>query len=64
VPGWDRYEFDKKHAGTSYAEPGFLHPVRSVGHVVHSSASGREMSMHYFSCSGVTDIDSTKTAPG
>jgi hypothetical protein len=30
----------KKCAGTCYAELMFLHPVRSVGHVVHSSAFG------------------------
>jgi hypothetical protein len=29
----------------------FLHSVGSVGHVEHSSASGGETSMHYFSCS-------------
>jgi hypothetical protein len=37
---WDRYEFYKKLAGTRYAELVFLHPVVSVGHVVHSGASG------------------------
>jgi hypothetical protein len=33
-----------------------------VGHVVHSRASGREISMHYFSClcrPGVVSIKST-----
>jgi hypothetical protein len=38
--GWDRYGFDKKHAGIRYAKLVFLHPVRSTGHVVHSSVSG------------------------
>jgi hypothetical protein len=38
--GWDRYRFNKKHAGIRYVELMFLHPVGSVGHVVHSSASG------------------------
>jgi hypothetical protein len=38
--GWDWYGFDKKHAGTCYAAPAFLHPFGSVGHVVHSSMSG------------------------
>jgi hypothetical protein len=36
---WDRYGFDKKRTGTSYAELKFLHLVGSVGHTVHSSAS-------------------------
>jgi hypothetical protein len=35
----DQYGFDKKHIGTRYTELVFLHPVGSVGHVVHSSAS-------------------------
>jgi hypothetical protein len=37
-----------KRAGTRYAELVFLHPVSSVGHIVHSGASGCEMSAHYF----------------
>jgi hypothetical protein len=37
--GRDRYGFDKKRVGTHYAELMFLHPVGSVGHVVHSGAS-------------------------
>jgi hypothetical protein len=36
---WDRYGFHKKRVRTRYAEVVFLHPVRFVGHVVHSSAS-------------------------
>jgi hypothetical protein len=40
IPGWDRYGFHKKHVGTRYVELAFLHPVESVGHVVHSDASG------------------------
>jgi hypothetical protein len=39
ILGLDRYGFDKKHAGTRYPELVFLHPMRFVGHVVHSSAS-------------------------
>jgi hypothetical protein len=38
--GWDLYGFNKKHARTLYVELVFFDPVRSAGHVVHSSASG------------------------
>jgi hypothetical protein len=38
--GWDRYGFNKKHAGTRYAELVFSHPVGYAGHDVHSGASG------------------------
>jgi hypothetical protein len=38
--GWDRYKFKKKRVGISYAKIMFLRPVGSVGHIVHSSASG------------------------
>jgi hypothetical protein len=37
---WDRYGFDKKRFRTRYAELHFLHPVASVGHIVHFGASG------------------------
>jgi hypothetical protein len=37
--GWDQYEFNKKHTGTRYTELMFLHPMGSVGHIVHSGAS-------------------------
>jgi hypothetical protein len=37
--GWDPYGFDKKRAGTHYAELVFLHPVAYVGCVVQSGAS-------------------------
>jgi hypothetical protein len=40
ILGQDRYGYDKKRAGTRFAELVFLHPVGSVGHVMHSSASG------------------------
>jgi hypothetical protein len=56
----------QKRAGMRYTKLVFLHPVGYAGHVVHSGAvrSGREMSTHYFSCSGGTDRDSTKSALG
>jgi hypothetical protein len=38
--GWKQYRFHKKHARTRYAKIMFLHPVGSVGHVVHSGAFG------------------------
>jgi hypothetical protein len=38
--GWDRYGLNKKRVVTPYFEPGFLHLVGSVGHVVHSGAFG------------------------
>jgi hypothetical protein len=37
---WARSAFQKKRAGTYYAEHVALHPVGSMGHVVHSAASG------------------------
>jgi hypothetical protein len=40
MPGWDRYLFDKNRARTRYVELVLLHPVRSVGHVVHSGEFG------------------------
>jgi hypothetical protein len=39
---YDRYGFPKKHAGTRYTELIFLLLVGSVGHVVHSRASGAQ----------------------
>jgi hypothetical protein len=36
---WDWYGFPKNRTETRYAEVVFLHPVGSVGHVVHYGAS-------------------------
>jgi hypothetical protein len=36
--GWAWCSLQKRRAGTPYNELGFLNPVGSVGHVVHSSA--------------------------
>jgi hypothetical protein len=47
--GWDRYGFNKKHAGTHYAKLVFLHQVVYVGHAVHFGASGvQNMSALFF----------------
>jgi hypothetical protein len=40
MQGWDQCGFHKKRTKTHYVELVFLHPVESVGHVVHSRASG------------------------
>jgi hypothetical protein len=34
-----RYEFDKRRFRTYYVKLHFLHPVGSVGHIVHFGAS-------------------------
>jgi hypothetical protein len=40
ILSWDWNGFDKKCAGTRYAELVFLHLVGTAGHVGHSGASG------------------------
>jgi hypothetical protein len=40
--GWDRYGFHKKHTGIRYVALMILHLVGSVGHIVHSDASGAQ----------------------
>jgi hypothetical protein len=62
--GWDQYGFHKNCNGTRSVEILFLHPVGCARHVVHSVRPGRETSMHYFSCSGGTSMDLTKSALG
>jgi hypothetical protein len=52
------------HDGTRYVELVFLHAVGSVGHVVHSIASGTRNINTLFSCSGATESDLTQIAPG
>jgi hypothetical protein len=61
---WAWCSFHNKHVRTCYVELVFLHPVRSVGHVVHFGALGREMSMHFFLCSGGHCAISRKSTPG
>jgi hypothetical protein len=48
--GWARYGFHKNHSRTRCAEHVVLHLVGSVGHVVHSGASGpRNVEALFFS---------------
>jgi hypothetical protein len=54
----------KKCAGIRYTKLVFLHSVGSVGHVVHSGASGRETSTHSFLCSGGPGAVSMKSVSG
>jgi hypothetical protein len=60
--GWDQYGFDKNHVRTCYAGLVLLHPMVSVDHIVIPVRLRRRMVMHYFSCSGGTGADSTKSA--
>jgi hypothetical protein len=62
--GWDWYGFNKKRARTSYTQLLFFNSRGSVGHVVHSGASGRIMLRHYFSCSGGPSAVFIKSALG
>jgi hypothetical protein len=51
-------------SASGHVTPFFLHPVGFVGHIVHFGASVHEMSMHYFSSSGGTCTDMTKSVSG
>jgi hypothetical protein len=53
-----------KSAGTRYAQLVFLHPVGSVGYVVHSGASGRKILTQKISCSAGPGEVSIKTLLG
>jgi hypothetical protein len=64
ILGWELFGFHKKCARTSYTKFLFFHPMESTGHVVHSSASWARNVMYYFSSSGGTGKDSTKSTPG
>jgi hypothetical protein len=61
---WARCGFHKKRANTHCVELVFLHPVGSVGRMVHSSASGTRNVIALFSSSGGSSTDLTKSAPG
>jgi hypothetical protein len=54
--------FPQKRVAIPYAELVFLRPVVSVGHVVHSNASGARNTTQYFSCSGGTGAVSIQSA--
>jgi hypothetical protein len=62
--GWARCRFHKKRAGTEYNELMFLHPVLSVGYVVHSGAFLARTSAYYFSGSSGTGAVCIKSALG
>jgi hypothetical protein len=59
---WTRYSLHKKHVGTHYTEPVFLHPVVFVGHVVHSGSFGLQNVDAQLFMFGGTDVDSIKSA--
>jgi hypothetical protein len=62
--GWDQYGFDKKRDGTHYAKLLFLLPMGSVGHVVHSVATGAQNIDPLFLCSSGHYAVSIKSASG
>jgi hypothetical protein len=61
---WAWCSFQKKCTGTHYSELVFLHPLGSVGHIVHSGASGPQNIDAPFLCLGGTSTDSIKSALG
>jgi hypothetical protein len=61
---WDCYGYEKKRAGTHYAELVFLHPVGSAGHVVHFGVFEARNVDPLFSRSGAPSAISIKGALG
>jgi hypothetical protein len=61
--GWAQCGSHKKRARTRYAELVLLHPVKSIGHVVHSGASETRNTDRQFLCSGGPGVVSIKKAP-
>jgi hypothetical protein len=60
---WTRCGSHKKCTGTGYPEVVVLHPVETMGHVVHSGAFSHETLMRYFSYSGGLGLVYIKSTP-
>jgi hypothetical protein len=59
--GWSRCGYNKKCLGSRHGELVFLHPVRSVCHIVRSGVFGAQNVCVLFSCSGGPDVDPRKS---